>query len=107
MLRHPSHALVEVDVSDLATGPYLGGLFGIDPGRCWGMHNVNPARAVLDGEAGLVHAAAASNLTVRFAKVPPRARKGLIKQARDAAAVAAALVEADEADAGRGGIQGS
>ena len=107
VLRHPSHALVEVDVSDLATGPYLGGLFGIDPGRCWGMHNVNPARAVLDGEAGLVHAAAASNLTVRFAKVPPRARKGLIKQARDAAAVAAALVEADEADAGRGGIQGS
>ena len=53
VLRHPSHALVEVDVSDLASGPYLGGLFGIDPGRCWGMHNVNPARAVLDGEAGL------------------------------------------------------
>ena len=38
-------------------------------------------RAVRDGKAGLVHAAAASNLTVRFVKVPPRARKRLIKQA--------------------------
>ena len=32
-------------------------------------------RAVRDGKAGLVHAAAASNLTVRFVKVPPQGQE--------------------------------
>jgi len=41
--RHPSHALVEVDISNVSAGMVLSEAFGI-PSTCWGWHNPNKKR---------------------------------------------------------------
>jgi len=36
--RHPSHALVEIDITDEASGKIMADAFGLDE-KCWGHHN--------------------------------------------------------------------
>ena len=41
---HPSHALVEVDISSPTAGAFLADAFGV-PASCWGLHNPNKKRS--------------------------------------------------------------
>lgn len=42
---HPSHALVEVDISNPQAGASLSDAFGV-PSSCWGLHNQNKKRDI-------------------------------------------------------------